>query len=111
MSITTGCYLDPHNHSAIAVRVKDGIVTYLTMNVTKPASEIRGAYEVSAQRVSLCTASDSVFGRQYCKFLHNYPVLRAVKVYWRSGLEVSPEAKAVIKLLLAAQKTKAGSRA
>jgi hypothetical protein len=103
--LVTGCYLDPNNHSAIVVRIKDGIVTYLTMNVTRP-TDGRGAYEVTAQRVSLCTASDSVFAHQYGKFLHNYPVLRAVKIYWRSGLEVTPEAKAVIKLLLAAQKTK-----
>lgn len=107
MAITTGCYLDPHRHSAVVVRVKDGIVTYLTMNVTRPTDDRRGAYEVTAQRVSLCTASDSVFARQYEVFLHSYPVLRALRAYWRSGLEVTPDAAKVIKLVLTANKTKA----
>lgn len=107
MAITTGCYLDPHRHSAVVVRVKDGIVTYLTMNVTRPTDDRQGAYEVTAQRVSLCTASDTVFARQYEVFLHSYPVLHALRVYWRSGLEVTPDAAKVIKLVLTANKTKA----
>lgn len=107
MAITTGCYLDPHNHSAVVVRVKEGIVTYLTMNVTRPVhSDGRMAFEVTTQRVSLCTASDSVFAKQYGTFLHAYPVLRALRVYWRSGLDVTPDAEKVIKLVLAANKTK-----
>jgi len=110
MSLTTGCYQDPHRHSAIVVRVKNGIVTYLTMNVTK-ATHYQGtvSYETTASKVSLCSASDTVFARQYEKFLHSYPVLRAVRVYWRSGLEVTPEAEKVIRLLLTANKTRSAA--
>jgi uracil phosphoribosyltransferase len=108
MSIKTGCYLDHHRHSAIVVRVKDGTVTYLTMNVTKP-SHYQGqiSYETTAQKVSLCSASDSAFAKQYEIYMPSYPVLRAAEIFWRSGLEVTPEAAKVIHILLKANKTRA----
>jgi hypothetical protein len=97
----TGVYLDQHRHSAIAVRVKDGKVVYLTMNPTKPVVEKgRTSFEVTGCRVSLCTLSDTEFTRQFELYLPDYPVLKAAKTYWRSGLEVTPEAKKVLQLLL-----------
>ena len=105
--LTTGCYLDQHRHSAIVLRVKNGTVTYLTMNVTKP-SHYQGTltYEVMAQKVSLCSASDTAFAKQFEVYLHAYPVLQAIKKYWRSGLQVSPEAEEAIRMFLIANKTK-----
>lgn len=105
--LMTGCYLDQHRHSAIVLRIKNNAVTFLTMNVTKQAN-YQGAisYETVAQRVSLCSVSDTAFARQFEVFLHNYPVVKAIKVYWRSGLDVTPEAKEAIRLFLLANKTK-----
>ena len=106
--LVTGCYLDHNSHSAIVLRIKDDMVTYLTMNVTKP-EVVNGlrVYEVTAQRVSLVSTPTRVFTAQYGKYLHNYPVLRAIKIYWRSGLTVTPEAKEAIRVFLIANKTKA----
>jgi hypothetical protein len=107
MSTKTGCYLDHHRHSCIVVRIKDGVVTFLTMNVTK-LSYYQGqvSYETVAQKVSLCTMSDSAFAKQYEIYLPSYPVLQAAQIFWRSGLEVTPEAAKVIGLLLKANKTR-----
>lgn len=107
MSLITGCYLNQHRHSAIALRIKDGKVTYLTMNTTKP-TRYEGAlvYEVQQQRVSLCTLSEHDFAIQFEVFLHNYPVLKAIKIYWRSGLDVTTEAEAAIRMFLVANKTR-----
>ena len=105
--LVTGCYQDYNSRSAIVVRIKDGTVTYLTMNVTKlEVVEGRKVYETTAARVSLCSCSVRAFTEQFCKYLHNYPVLRAIKVYWRSGLAVTPEAEQVIRLLLKSLKTR-----
>lgn len=105
MALVTGCYLDHNSHSAIVVRVKDGKVVYLTMNVTKPVV-YQGSvhYEVTAQRVELRSAHEAEFAKQYIKYLHNYPIQRAIKVYWRSGLTVTPEATEIIRRVLIALK-------
>jgi hypothetical protein len=110
--LLTGCYLDQHRHSAIVLRIKNGVVTYLTMNVTKP-SHYQGAvsYEVIEQKVSLCSASDTNFARQFEVYLHNYPVLRAIKIFWRSGLQVSEDAEKAIRIFLLANKTKKTAKA
>lgn len=107
MSLVTGCYLDHNSRSAIVIRVKDDKVVYLTMNVTKPVA-YQGSvhYEVTAQRVELLSASGAEFSKQYIKYLHNYPVQRAIKVYWRSGLTVTPEATEAIRRVLIALKNK-----
>jgi hypothetical protein len=110
--IKTGCYLDHHRHSCIVVRVKAGTVTFLTMNVTKP-SHYQGqiSYETTAQKVSLCSMSDTAFAHQYEIYMPSYPVLQAAKIFWRSGLEVTPEAEKVIKLLLLANKSSKEAKA
>ncbi len=87
--LCTGVYLDQHRHSAIAVRVKDDKVVFLTMN--PPGARTA---------VSLCTLSGSEFTRQYEVYMPDYPVVMAAKTYWRSGLDVTPEAKKVLQLLL-----------
>lgn len=109
MALTTGVYLDCHRHSAIVVRVRDGKVVYLTMNVTKREflTEIkRFVYSVVSQQVDVVTATDEAFAKQFEIFLPGYPVMKAVKAYWRSGLKVTPEAKKIIRIL--AENAKAG---
>ena len=105
--LVTGCYLDQHRHSAIVLRIKSNVVTFLTMNVTRMVN-FQGniSYETVTERVSLCSVNDAAFAKQYLTYLHNYPVLRAIKIYWRSGLDVSDEAKEAIRLFLIANKTR-----
>ena len=106
MSLCTGCYLNQHRHSAIVLRIKNGAVTFLTLNVTKPTRyEGTLVYEVRQEKVSLCTLSEHDFAAQFEVFLHNYPVLQAIRIYWRSGLEVTSEAEAAIRMFLLANKT------
>lgn len=96
--LRTGVYLDQHRHSAIVLRVKDGRVVYLTMNPTRTVNvQGRETFEVIAQRVSLCSVSDREFAHQYEIYMPGYPVLKAIKTYWRSGLDVTPEAKEAIR--------------
>lgn len=109
MALTTGCYLDHHRHSAIVVRVKDGKVVFLTMNVTqreRVAGLRHDVFEVVKQEVSVVTMDDHSFAEQYVVFLPNYPIMKAVKTYWRSGLRVNTEAKEIIRIL--ARNAKAG---
>lgn len=109
MALTTGVYLDCHRHSAIVVRVKDGKVVFLTMNVTqreRVAGVKHEVFEVVKQEVSVVTMTDDSFAHQYEVFLPNYPIMKAVKAYWRSGLRVSTEAKEIIRIL--AKNAKAG---
>lgn len=108
--LRTGVYQDWHRHSAIVVRVKNGTVTYLTMNVTT-LERVGGqmAYTSMKEQVSVCSAEESRFCKQYDIYLPDYPVLRAVRVYWRSGLTVTEDAERVIKLLLTNLKTKKGN--
>lgn len=109
MALTTGVYLDCHRHSAIVVRVKEGKVVFLTMNVTEREylGELkRFVLKVVKQEVSVVTMDDQKFAQQYEVFLPNYPIMKAVKAYWRSGLSVSSEAKEIIRIL--ARNAKAG---
>ena len=109
MALTTGVYLDCHRHSAIVVRVRDGKVVYLTMNITKReylAEAKHFVYSVTAQNVDVVTATDEAFAKQFEIYLPGYPVMKAVKKYWRSGLRVTPEAKKIIRIL--AENAKAG---
>jgi hypothetical protein len=105
--LRTGVYQDWHRHSAIVVRIKDGNVSYLTMNETA-LERVGGqmAYTSVNERVAFCTMKEAAFTKQFDIYLPDYPVLRAVRVYWRSGLSVTPEAERVIKLLLVNLKTK-----
>ena len=105
--LKTGVYLDWHRHSAVVVRIKDGTVVYLTMNETV-IERFGGkfAYMPTKQHVALCQTSDSRFAHQFDIFLPSYPILRAVKAYWRSGLDVTPEAKKVMQLILLNNKTR-----
>lgn len=110
MALTVGVYLDHNRHSAIVVRVKDGKVVFLTMNVTKKVPHNgRWVYEVQDQAVALVTMDDHSFAQQYDVFLPSYPVMRAVTKYWRSGLRVTSEAKEIIRIL--AKNAKAGRMA
>jgi len=109
MALKTGVYLDCHRHSAIVVRIRDGKVVYLTMNVTKREHlpDVRhDVYTVVAQQVDLVVANEDSFAKQFEIYLPGYPVMKAVKKYWRSGLRVTPEAKKVIRIL--AENAKAG---
>lgn len=110
--LKSGVYLDHNRRSAIAVRTNGdtGPVVYLTMNPAKLAIvEGRPVYETTAEQVTLVTASAKDFARQFCVYLPDYPVLRACKTYWRSGLRIEPEAKKVLAIVIKNLSTKARS--
>lgn len=85
-AMRTGIYLDYGRHSAIVVRVKDGTAMYLSMATGK---------------VSLCQSSIERFLHDFIIAMPNYPVLKAAKIYYYSGLEIEEAAERVLKLLFA----------
>ncbi len=81
----TGVYVDNNRKSAIVVRVKNGIVHYVTMQTGS---------------VTLQSCSTEKFEAQFNTKLYHYPVRRACRVYMNSGLGVSNEAAAILRAVL-----------
>jgi hypothetical protein len=79
--VTTGVYLDRNGHTAIAIRVKEGKVAFLTMRT--------GTIDVEQVGVER-------FQHDFPKHLPNYPLLRAVKKYREPGVLVSEKADKLI---------------
>lgn len=102
MSTTVGIWVDQHRHTAIVLRVKDGNVTFLSMNQTKPARASNGlvSYEAVTQNVDVSVLPEPRFAEQYATKIQDYPLLRALQKYWRSGLTVTPDAERVIGVAL-----------
>ena len=86
MSIHTGVYLNWNRNTAIVVRVKSHLVTYLTMR--------SGAIE-------LLETSESKFMRDWPTRMPSYPVVRALRTYAKCELTRTDEADKVMRLVLA----------
>ena len=113
-TVRTGVYMNPNARTAIVVRVRDGVVYYLSMTQTRPTHHSMGkglppatVYEVASQRVDLTTCSDKRFLEEYITYMPNYPIRRAAIGYARSGLEITEQAEKVLRLLLANTKAAA----
>lgn len=86
--VRTGVYQDHMRHIAIVVRVKEGIVSYLTLtNCT----------------VALNTSFKEKFLHDYPLQLYHYPAMRGLRLcakYIHEGFAATPEARTVIRAAL-----------
>lgn len=83
--VHTGVYLDHHRHTAIVVKVKEGMVHYLTFITGQVTLEMRNA---------------ETFASEFFIQLYMYPVLRAVRKYATCGLAITPEARVILRAIL-----------
>lgn len=73
----TGVYQDRERHTAIVIKSAKNKVMYLTMRTGQ---------------ITLETASEERFARDWPRFLPAHPPVKACKQYRRSGLYMSDEA-------------------
>lgn len=100
--VSVGVYVDQHRHTAIVLRNKNGQVTFLSMNQTRSARASNGlvSYEAVTQNVDVSVLPTPRFAEQYHTKIKDYPLLRALKKYWESGLHITADAERVIGVAL-----------